>query len=137
MVNKVVWLIGLSGAGKTTIANLIPRFIDPNAGRVLIDGQNIADYSLDSLRAQISFVFQETSLFDATVADNMAELDISAPRHQCHRRCQIRWPRKIDCAPGRIQAPHDETSSHPDQFFAHDAAPAIICQFLQMNEACV
>ena len=68
---QIVALAGPAGAGKTTIASLIPRFIDPNEGRILIDGQNIADYSLDSLRSQISFVFQETSLFDATVEDNI------------------------------------------------------------------
>ncbi|MAJ58588.1 MAG: hypothetical protein CBC48_00810 [bacterium TMED88] len=68
---QVIALAGPAGAGKTTIAQLIPRFINPSHGRVLIDGQNIADYSLDSLRSQISFVFQETSLFDATVEDNI------------------------------------------------------------------
>ncbi len=68
---QVIALAGPAGAGKTTIAHLIPRFITPDLGRVLIDGQNVAEYSLDSLRSQISFVFQETILFDATIADNI------------------------------------------------------------------
>ncbi|MCS5635770.1 MAG: ATP-binding cassette domain-containing protein, partial [Myxococcota bacterium] len=54
-----------------TLAYLVPRFIEPDQGRVLIDGQDIRDVSLDTLRDQIAFVFQETVLFDATVEENI------------------------------------------------------------------
>ncbi|WP_439815567.1 ABC transporter ATP-binding protein [Zavarzinia sp. CC-PAN008] len=67
-----VALVGPSGAGKTTCLNLIPRFHDPSAGRVLIDGQDIAAVSLASLRAGIGLVTQETLLFDDSVAANIA-----------------------------------------------------------------
>lgn len=69
---QVVALVGLSGAGKTTLANLIPRFFDPVEGAVLIDGVDSRDITLKSLRDQIALVTQETVLFDDTVAANIA-----------------------------------------------------------------
>ena len=68
---QVVALVGASGAGKTTLVNLIPRFYDPNCGRVLIDGCDIRDVKLRSLREQIGIVPQETALFSGTVRDNI------------------------------------------------------------------
>ncbi len=65
-------LVGPSGAGKSTILNLIPRFYDVQAGRVLIDGQDLRMVTLDSLRSQIALVSQEVSLFDDTVRANIA-----------------------------------------------------------------
>lgn len=64
-------LVGPAGAGKTTIAYLVPRFINPTRGRVLIDGMDISKVTRESLRSQIAFVFQETTLFDTTIADNL------------------------------------------------------------------
>jgi subfamily B ATP-binding cassette protein MsbA len=69
---QVVALVGLSGAGKTTLVNLIPRFFDPTEGAVLVDGIDTRDVTLASLRAQIALVTQETVLFDDTVAANIA-----------------------------------------------------------------
>lgn len=69
---QVIALVGLSGAGKTTLANLIPRFYDPTEGAVLIDGKDIRDVTLKSLRENIALVTQETVLFDDTVAANIA-----------------------------------------------------------------
>ncbi len=69
---QVVALVGLSGAGKTTLANLIPRFYDPTEGAVLIDGVDTRDVTLKSLRDTIALVTQETVLFDDTVAANIA-----------------------------------------------------------------
>lgn len=66
-----VALVGPSGAGKTTLLNLVPRFADPTAGAVLIDGQDLRDVTLASLRAAIGFVGQEVVLFDDTVAANI------------------------------------------------------------------
>jgi ATP-binding cassette, subfamily B, bacterial MsbA len=69
---KTTALVGPSGAGKTTMLNLIPRFYDATAGRVLIDGQDIADVTLDSLRDSIALVSQDVILFDDTVRANIA-----------------------------------------------------------------
>ena len=70
-VGKMIAFVGPAGAGKTTLAYMIPRFVAPDRGQVRIDGTNIADVSLASLRSQIAFVFQETVLFDATVEENI------------------------------------------------------------------
>jgi subfamily B ATP-binding cassette protein MsbA len=69
---QVVAIVGLSGAGKTTLSNLIPRFFDVKEGAILVDGIDIRDVSLASLRAQIALVTQETVLFDDTIARNIA-----------------------------------------------------------------
>ncbi|MDB5466426.1 MAG: ABC-type multidrug transport system, ATPase and permease component, partial [Phenylobacterium sp.] len=69
---ETVALVGPSGGGKTTILNLIPRFYDPSRGRVLIDGHDLRDVTLPSLRRQIALVTQEPFLFDDTIRDNIA-----------------------------------------------------------------
>lgn len=68
---KTVALVGSSGAGKSTLADLIPRFHDVSGGELLIDGVNIKDYSLKSVREQISIVTQEPILFNDTIANNI------------------------------------------------------------------
>jgi len=69
---QMVAIVGRSGAGKTTLVNLLPRFYDISAGNILIDGVDIRDVTLASLRRQIGIVTQETVLFDDTVANNIA-----------------------------------------------------------------
>jgi subfamily B ATP-binding cassette protein MsbA len=69
---EVVALVGPSGAGKTTLANLAPRFYDVQEGAVKIDGRDVREIDLASLRAQIGIVAQDTFLFNLTVADNIA-----------------------------------------------------------------
>jgi subfamily B ATP-binding cassette protein MsbA len=69
---QIVAIVGLSGAGKTTLANLIPRFYDVTEGAILVDGVDVRDVTLASLRAQIALVTQETVLFDDTIAANIA-----------------------------------------------------------------
>ncbi len=68
---EVVAIVGSSGAGKTTLASLIPRFFDVTRGRLLIDGHDVRNLKLDSLRAQIGIVTQETILFNDTVYNNI------------------------------------------------------------------
>jgi ATP-binding cassette subfamily B protein len=69
---SVVALVGPTGAGKSTLVNLIARFYDPQKGRVLIDGVDARDVTVGSIRTQVSFVFQETYLFSDTVEANIA-----------------------------------------------------------------
>jgi subfamily B ATP-binding cassette protein MsbA len=69
---EIVALVGASGAGKSSLASLIPRFFDVAAGRIAFDGQDIREVSLESLRRQIAIVTQETFLFNDTVINNIA-----------------------------------------------------------------
>jgi len=68
---ETVALVGPSGSGKTTLTNLIPRFYDVTSGRVLIDGHDVRDVTLDSLRSQIGMVLQESFLFNMTIRENI------------------------------------------------------------------
>jgi len=69
---QVVALLGTTGSGKSTIINLIPRFYDPTAGRILLDGHDLRQVTLASLRSQIGIVLQETTLFTGTIRENIA-----------------------------------------------------------------
>lgn len=69
---QTIALLGATGSGKTTIINLIPRFYDATEGSILIDGHDLRDVTLDSLRSQIGIVLQETNLFSGTIRDNIA-----------------------------------------------------------------
>ncbi|MEX1248478.1 MAG: ABC transporter ATP-binding protein [Anaerolineales bacterium] len=69
---ETVALLGATGSGKTTIINLLPRFYDPTEGRVTIDGHDVRDVTLESLRKQIGIVLQETTLFTGTIRDNIS-----------------------------------------------------------------
>ena len=69
---QTIALVGATGSGKTTVANLIPRFYDVTSGRVLIDGHDVREVELGSLRRQIGIVMQETTLFSGTIRDNIA-----------------------------------------------------------------
>ncbi len=69
---QVIALLGATGSGKTSIINLLPRFYDPTEGRITIDGHDLLDVRLESLRAQIGVVLQETTLFAGSIRDNIA-----------------------------------------------------------------
>jgi ATP-binding cassette subfamily B protein len=69
---ETIALLGATGSGKTTIINMLPRFYDPTEGKITIDGYDLRDVTLDSLRAQIGIVLQETTLFSGTIRDNIA-----------------------------------------------------------------
>ena len=68
---EVVALVGLTGAGKTTLVSLIPRFYDPTVGRVTVDGVDVRQYRVRSLREKIAIVLQDPVLFAGTIADNL------------------------------------------------------------------
>lgn len=69
---QIIALLGMTGSGKSTIMNLIPRFYDPTEGHITIDGYDIRDVTLNSLRDQIGIVLQETTLFAASIYENVA-----------------------------------------------------------------
>jgi ATP-binding cassette, subfamily B, bacterial len=69
---EVIAIVGATGAGKTTLASLIPRFFDPDEGRVTIDGYDLREVSLRSVRSQVALVLQESFLFPTTIGDNIA-----------------------------------------------------------------
>jgi len=82
-------LVGPAGAGKTTLAYLIPRFLSPDRGRVLADGHDLAGATRESLRSQVAFVFQETVLFDATVEENLRLGDTTKSEADLRRAARI------------------------------------------------
>ena len=69
---EIVALVGSSGSGKTTLVSLLPRFYEPTAGRILLDGVPLQSYTLQSLRAHIGIVSQDIVLFDDTIRNNIA-----------------------------------------------------------------
>ena len=69
---ETIALLGATGSGKTSIINLLPRFYDPTEGSITIDGHELRDVTLDSLRSQIGIVLQETTLFSGTIRENIA-----------------------------------------------------------------
>jgi ATP-binding cassette, subfamily B, multidrug efflux pump len=70
--NELVAVLGTTGAGKTTLVNLIPRFYDVTTGEIRIDGTNVKNFTLESMRSHIGIVFQESRLFSGTIRDNIA-----------------------------------------------------------------
>lgn len=85
---QLVAFVGPSGAGKTTIMGLLPRFYDPQEGRVIVDGYDVRDLTLDSLRRNIGIVTQETYLFHATIAENLRYGNPSASNEQLLQACK-------------------------------------------------
>ena len=82
-------LVGLTGSGKSTLIGLIPRLYDPQDGRILIDDRDVRSYTLDSLRRQVSFVLQESVLFRASVAQNIAYGKPEATREEIIRAAKL------------------------------------------------
>ena len=86
---KITALVGKSGAGKSTIMNLIPRFYDPQNGTIKIDGQDIKEIKLKSLREQIALVSQDIVLFDDTVGKNIAYANPKATQQDIETACKF------------------------------------------------
>ena len=86
---QVAALVGPTGAGKTTIVSLIPRFYDPLSGRIKIDGEDVRNFDVKSLRQQISFVLQESLLFRATVWENIAYGKPEGTRYEILRAAEL------------------------------------------------
>jgi subfamily B ATP-binding cassette protein MsbA len=103
---RTIALVGPSGAGKTTVLNLIPRFYDVQAGRVTIDGTDVRDVTFASLRAAIGLVSQETSLFDDTIRANIAYGKPDATEEEI-------------VAAARAAAAHDFILGLPDGYATH------------------
>ena len=81
--------VGHSGAGKSTIINLLPRFYDPQQGKIFIDSQDIKKVSLKSLRNKISLVSQDIILFDDTIRNNIAYANNSASQEDVNDACKF------------------------------------------------
>ena len=96
-------LVGPSGAGKTSCLNLIPRFYDPSSGRISIDGQDIKNVTIESLRSSISLVSQEPKIFDTTIRDNINYGKINASNEEI-----------IEAS--KSAAAHDFIMSMPNQY---------------------
>ena len=87
--NTMAAFVGHSGAGKSTIINLLPRFYDPQDGSIEIDKQNIKNVSLDSLRKNLSMVSQDVVLFDDTIKNNIAYAKDDATTEEISRACKF------------------------------------------------
>lgn len=92
-----VGVVGATGAGKTTIGHLIPRFYDTPTGTVTIDGVDVRDVSLDELRSEVSVVFQETFLFSASIADNIKVGDPMATDEQVRAAARLAKAHEFIC----------------------------------------
>ena len=86
--NTMAAFVGHSGAGKSTIINLLPRFYDPQEGKIEVDGQNIKNVSLKSLRKNLSMVSQDVILFDDTVKNNIAYAKDNASQAEIEKACK-------------------------------------------------
>ncbi len=100
---EVIALVGKSGSGKSTLVDLIPRFYDPTEGRILIDGVDIRDFKLDSLRRQIGIVPQETWLFAGTLRDNVAYGNRSASDEEVRSAAYAANAAFIESMPQRFE----------------------------------
>ena len=99
---KMTALVGHSGAGKSTILNLIPRFYDCTSGDIMIDNQSIYQSTINSLRKNISLVSQDTTLFDDTVKNNIAYANLDADQKEVEAAAEYSYANEfIDKLPNK------------------------------------
>jgi ATP-binding cassette subfamily B protein len=104
-----VALVGPTGAGKTTVVNLLSRFYNLRSGEILIDGTDIAGVTLESLRSQMGVMLQDSFIFSGTIADNVRYGKLDATDDEIKRACEIvRASEFIEAMPGGYLAPVDE-----------------------------
>ncbi|MFO7691684.1 MAG: ABC transporter ATP-binding protein [Vicinamibacterales bacterium] len=102
---EVVALVGASGAGKTTLASLVPRFLDPDEGQVTIDGHDLRDVTLKSLRSLVGIVTQHTVLFDDTIRNNIAYANPGATMAEVEQAASAAYAADVVRArPGEYEA---------------------------------
>ena len=94
---QVIGIFGMTGAGKSTLLGLVPRFYDPQAGRILADGRDLRELDLDAYRRQIGIVYQESFLFSNTVAANIAFGHPRATKEQIERAARIASAHEFIC----------------------------------------
>ena len=94
---KMTSIVGHSGAGKSTILNLIPRFYDSISGDIRIDNQSIYNYTINSLRNNISLVSQDTTLFDDTIRNNIAYANLDASQKEIEEAAKYSFLRNLLC----------------------------------------
>lgn len=87
--NEKIAIIGAIGSGKSTIANLIPRFYDVNRGEILIDGVNVKDIEIEFLRKNIGFSFQQTFIFSKTIKENISYGNLDSPQEEIELAAKI------------------------------------------------
>lgn len=87
--NEKIAIIGAIGSGKSTIANLIPRFYDVNQGEILIDGVNVKDIEIEFLRKNIGFSFQQTFIFSKTIKENISYGNLDSPQEEIELAAKI------------------------------------------------
>jgi len=92
-----VAIVGPNGSGKTTLANLLPRFYDPDSGRILIDGHDIREVTVESLRSQIAMVTQEVVTFNDTIAANIAYGRQNATREEMEQAAKRAYAHEFIC----------------------------------------
>ena len=106
---QTIGIIGGTGSGKSTLINLIPRFYDVSAGKVLVGGVDVREYKLEKLRQKVSIVPQHTVLFNGTVESNLRLRDENASLEDLEQALAVSQSKEfVDALPGRLSAPISE-----------------------------
>ena len=120
-----VALVGATGSGKTTVARLIPRFYDVQAGAVAVDGVDVRDVRLQELRKAVGIVFEDTFLFSDSIAANIAFADPDAPPEAIARAARLAGADEfIERAPRGLRHAHRRARASPSPAASGSASPS-------------